>query len=250
LQGVGQNLQEHPGVIVSTHVTQPTLNLEANSIRKVIKHGLNFIFRGRGPATTCISHAVAFVRTRSNLDWPNVQLSFTPIGYDFSPKGLELYKRACVGVAVNVCRPNGRGAISLRSADPGANPLIKHQLVGDREDLQQMIEGCRLVRKIFSAPAFQAVNGGERAPGEAVQSDEEWEQFVRASAFLMYHPSGTCAMGTGPMAVVDPQLRVHGLSGLRIADASVFPIIPSANTNAPAIMVGERAADLILGDRP
>ncbi|MBW7835505.1 MAG: choline dehydrogenase [Sphingomonadales bacterium] len=247
LPGVGQNLQEHPGVILSYHVTHPSLNMEASNPLKFIKHGLNFLLFGRGPASTSIGHAIAFIRTREELEWPNIQLSYTPIAYDFTPEGVQLYKRSAVGLAVNVCRPEGRGRILLRSANPEDKPVIDHQLLGHAEDMKQMIEGCRVARSIFNAPAFQKYLENERLPGNAVNSDAEWEDFIRQYAFLMYHPVGTCKMGVDAMAVVDPELRVNGVSGLRVVDASIMPVVPSANTNAPAIMVGERAADLIRG---
>ncbi len=249
LPGVGENLQEHPGVMLSVHVNQPTLNTEVSNIFKIARHGLNFLLSGKGPASTSIGHAVAFVRTRKNLQWPNIQISYTPIAYDFTPDGVTLYKRNCVGVAVNVCRPAGRGKITLRSADPADSPVIHHELLGEQDDMAQMIEGAKLVRRIFEAPSFKKYNTGERNPGKDVQNDAEWEAFIRQNAFLMYHPCGTAKMGVDDMAVVDPDLRVRGIGGLRVADASIMPVVPSANTNAPSIMVGERAADLILHKR-
>jgi choline dehydrogenase len=209
---------------------------------------LDFALRGRGPATTAISHAIAFVRTRPHLDWPNIQLSLTPFAFERADKGIQLSKRSGVGVAVNVCRPNARGSIELRSASPADPPIIRHEMLGAPDDVRQLIEGCRLVRNIFSMPAFSAIDEGETAPGLTTQTDSEWSAFIRQAAFPMYHPCGTCRMGSDAEAVVDPKLRVRGVPGLRVADASIFPVIPSANTNAPSIMVGEKAADLILCD--
>lgn len=245
LPGVGRNLQEHPAIMMSEHVNQPTLNMETGPL-KVIRHGLDFIFRGRGPATAAIGHAVAFVRVSEGAQAPELQISYTPIAYDFNDKGLSLYHRSAIGIAINVCRPETRGTITLRSANPDDPPTISHELVGSDRDMQLMIAGCRLTREILGSPAFARFSEGERLPGRDIQSDSEWEAFIRETAFPMYHPVGTCKMGIDPMAVVDPELRVRGLDGLRVADASVMPTVPSANTNAPTIMVAEKASDLIL----
>ena len=246
---VGQNLQEHPGVIVSTHVSLPTLNTAARTPIDLLTHGLDFVFRGRGPITTAIAHAIAFVRTRPHLEWPNIQLSLTPFAFERAETGIQLSKRCGIGVAVNVCRPNARGSIELRSANPADPPVIRHELLSDPDDLRQLIEGCRLVRKIFSEKAFSAIDEGELTPGPTIQTDLEWEAFIRQAAFPLYHPCGTCRMGSDLEAVVDPELRLRGVENLRVADASIFPVIPSANTNAPSIMVGEKASDLILASQ-
>lgn len=246
LPGVGQNLQEHPGVMMSEHVSIPTLNMEIGPL-KMVRHGLDFILRGRGPGTAAIGHAVAFVRISEDAPAPEVQISYTPIAYEFNEKGLSLYRRAAIGIAVNVCRPESRGTLTLRSPHSGDQPVISHELLGSDKDMKLMVEGCRLTRRILESPSFARYSEGERLPGDAVQSDDEWESFIRRDAFLMYHPVGTCKMGNDPMAVVDPELRVRGVEGLRVADASIMPVVPSANTNAPAIMVGEKASDIILG---
>ncbi|MEX1147995.1 MAG: GMC oxidoreductase, partial [Sphingomonadales bacterium] len=247
LPGVGENLQEHPGIMMSEHVSQPTLNMETGPL-KMIRHGLDFLLRGRGPATASIGHAVAFVRVADDAPAPDVQISFTPIAFDFTESGIALYHRSAVGMAVNVCRPETRGTITLGSADPMAAPVINHSLVGSDRDMQTMIRGCRMTRRIMESPAFARFSEGERWPGKDVQTDSEWEAFIRQNAFLMYHPVGTARMGVDAMAVVDARLRVRGVTGLRVADASIMPTVPSANTNAPAIMVGEKASDLILAD--
>ena len=159
---------------------------------------------------------------------------------------MKRYERPAIGAAVNVCRPESRGRLSLRSADPMIAPRIEHALLGSAKDMRLMVEGCRLLRRIFEAPAFAAYRIDERSPGPAVQDDAGWEAYIRREAFLMYHPVGTCRMGSDPDAVVDPQLRVRGLKGIRVADASIMPTLPSANTNAPTIMIGEKAADMLL----
>ena len=142
--------------------------------------------------------------------------------------------------------PTARGTVRLASADPAAAPIIDHELVSG-DDMQALVAACRQTREIFRAPSMKAKQVAEELPGDEVQTDAEWEVFLRATAFRPYHPVGTCRMGSDDAAVVDPELRVRGVEGLRVVDASVFPTITSGNTNAPVIMVAERAADLILG---
>lgn len=245
LRGVGENLQEHPAVLIQEHVAFRTLNKELTPLR-VLKHGLDFLLRGRGPATTSIGHGVAFVR-RSGLDpAPMVQLSFSPIAYDFSAAGVSLYHRPCVLIAVNVCRPAARGRLALRSSDPFAPPVIDHKMFAHPEDMDLLVFGCRKAREIFRSRSFSPYALDERSPGVEVESDRQWEDYIRGNAFPMYHPCGTCRMGSDPAAVVSSTLKVKGVGGLRVVDASVMPVIPSANTNVPTIMVAERAADFIL----
>jgi choline dehydrogenase len=245
--GVGENLQEHPAIMMSEHVNVRTLNMEATPLRTIL-HGANFLLRGRGPGTASIGHAAAFVRLNPQSGGPDVQISYAPIVYDFNDKGLSLYKRPAISAAVNVCQPETRGRITLASKEPTEPPKISHELVGSDRDMHLLVEGCKLLRKIFNAPAFAPYRVDERLPGLAVQNDEEWRAYIRRDAFLMYHPVGTCRMGTDSMAVVDARLRVKGIGGLRVVDASVMPVLPSANTNAPTIMIAERASDLILED--
>ncbi|MFM0154944.1 GMC family oxidoreductase N-terminal domain-containing protein [Paraburkholderia sediminicola] len=247
LPGVGKNLQEHPGIMMSQHVNVRTLNMEATPLR-TIWHGLNFVLRGRGPGTASIGHAAAFVRIDPDSDGPEVQISYAPIVYDFNDGGLTLYNRPAICAAVNVCRPESRGSITLASKDPYAPPRIRHELVGSERDMRLLIDGCRVLRRVFNADAFTPYRINERLPGPEVQTEDEWRLFIKRDAFLMYHPAGTCRMGADSLAVVDSRLRVHGIHGLRVVDASVMPILPSANTNAPTIMIAEKASDLILED--
>lgn len=246
LPAVGRNLQEHPAVIVAAGMNVPTFNTETAPL-KFVKNALNYMLFRRGPGATSIGHAAAFIKIDEHASSPQVQISYTPILYDFDAKGLRLHPNPAVGAAINVCRPQARGVIELRSADPFEPPLIRHPLLGPADDMRLLIAGSRVVRDIFASDAFRPYCVGELRPGPAVQSDEAWADFIRREAFPAYHPVGTCRMGGDPDSVVDPQLRVRGVEGLRVADASIMPTIPSANTNAPAIMIGEKAADLISG---
>ena len=144
--------------------------------------------------------------------------------------------------------PESRGTVTLRSADPAAPPRIQPNYLESDADLRTMIAGVRMVRDLMGQPALDRYRGRELAPGEERQADQELEAWLRASAMTTFHPVGTCKMGIDPMAVVDARLKVHGLAGLRVADASVMPVITSGNTNAPAIMIGEKAADFLRRD--
>ena len=244
LPGVGENLQEHPEGMVGIDVNVPTYNTEINSW-KIVLHGLNWLFFGRGPATSPYPHAVAFVRSAPEEPEPDIQVQLGPYAFSFSEEGVIPYGRPAISAAINVSYPRARGSIRLRSADPEAPPVISHALLADDDDMQRLIRGCRQVRDILNGPAFATYRIGERLPGPDVQSDAEWRDYLRSTAFLGYHPVGTCRMGSGGEAVTRPDLTVRGIAGLRIADASVIPSLTSGNTNATVMMIGERAADLI-----
>jgi choline dehydrogenase len=180
-----------------------------------------------------------------------VQLQLFPVIYASEPgTPVKFLERPGVLVGVNACRPSSSSEIQLRSPNPDDPPRINSNLFSDPDDLERTIAGCRVVREIFAARAFAPYFEQEFLPGPGVNSDAEYEQFLRFSTLPAYHPVGTCKMGIGDDAVVDERLRVLGVQGLRVVDASVMPVIPSANTNAPTIMVAERASDLILEDRP
>lgn len=244
LPGVGENLQEHPGILLTAAVGTRTYNVETDPV-SVVKHGLNWVFRGRGPGATPIGHAVVFARTREGLTDGDIQITFTPIGYNTDGNGPMLLPFPAIVLAVNVCRPLSRGAIRLRSADPQALPVIDHPMFGAPEDLDTLRRGALMARDILAASAFAETYQREVKPGLDVRSDADWNAFLRRKSMRFSHPAGTCRMGRDERAVVDETLRVHGLSGLFVADASIMPTLPSANTNAASIMIGEKASDHI-----
>lgn len=248
LPGVGKNLQEHPAAWISYFSKVSTLNTEISPL-KFIQHGLNWLLFGRGPASSPIAHAAAFVKTNSQVKTPNIQIHFSPLAYDLKPDKLVLLDRPAVVGSPNVCRPLYRGKITLKDNRPETYPKIDHQLLSNRDDLETLIEGCKITRKIFQSNPFSNYLIGERMPGPQVNSDDEWEDYLKHYAALSYHFCGTCKMGQDPLAVVDEKLKVHGINNLRIVDASIMPLIPSANTNGPTIMVAEKGADLIITDR-
>jgi choline dehydrogenase-like flavoprotein len=182
------------------------------------------------------------------------EIILMPVGMEFNKnEGMEdthnIHNVKIVGNRVmlypSFVHPTGRGTVRLASQDPSATPIIEHSLVAG-DDMTALIAACRQARDIFRTPTMKARNVVEELPGDDVDTDEQWAQFLRRHAFRPYHPVGTCRMGSDDNAVLDPELRVRGIDGLRVIDASVFPTITSGNTNAPVIMIAERAADLIL----
>lgn len=248
MAGVGQNLQEHAVVWVSGYVNVSTYNTELG-LHKWPIHGLNWLLFGKGPAGTPIAHAGAFVKTRPEVASPDIQIHFVPTGYKLEADGLKLLDRPAVVFAINKCRPDSRSTLELRSANPHEPPRILSNLMGAQSDIDTTIAGIRIAQKLFRTKTFAPYFEGACSPDEGVDSDIALEAYVRSTAGPAYHPVGTCKMGSDPLAVVDERLRVRGLQGIRIVDASIMPTVPSGNTNAPSIMVGEKAADMILADR-
>jgi choline dehydrogenase len=247
LPGVGANLQEHPEAMVGIEVNVSTYNTEINSW-KILLHGLNWLLFRRGPATSPYPHAVAFIRSEPDLKEPDIQVQLGPYAFSFSEEGVIPYPRPAISAAVNISYPRARGSIRLRSKQPDAPPVIAHALLSDADDVACLIKGCRKIRDILNGPAFASHRVAERLPGPHVTSDADWLEYLKQTAFLGYHPSGTCKMGSDAMAVTQPDLRLHGIAGLRVADASIMPSLISGNTNATVMMIGERAADFILQD--
>ena len=249
LPGVGENLQEHPGVHLVNTVDAHTLNDDAkglNGVRQVLALAIS----RTGALTTGIGHAQAFVNSREGLPAPNLQLAFSAFAFDVTDKGnLALRKESSVSTFVALMRPKSRGRISLRSNDPEAPPLIEHLLLGDEDDVEQLIDGLEIARTIMAEPAIAPHVTNEVRPGADMKTREALGFYVRAATIPMFHPVGTARMGAvdDPQAVVGPDCRVRGLDRLWVADASIMPTIPQGNTNATAIMIGERASDLILG---
>ncbi|SFV07986.1 GMC family oxidoreductase [Pseudoduganella namucuonensis] len=246
--GVGANLQDHAGVHFSCEVNVPTLNSDRSKVNGLL-HGLNFLARGRGPLTSPIGHAQAFVSTRKDAPAPNLQLIMAPLAFELDDKGaIRLCEQPSISTMVSVNRPQSRGTVGLRSANPDDKPVIHHRLLGVEDDLDQLVEGLELVRKIVQQPALSKHFVGEMRPGVALQSRAQLREFARMAACCMYHPAGTCKMGDDADSVVDHRLRVRGVQGLWVADASVMPTLPAGNINATVVMIGERASDLIKED--
>jgi choline dehydrogenase len=251
LPGVGQNLQEHSGSSQSKFVSKPTLNSQMKPWQIGRDIG-RFLWNRKGPMGAPAVQAMAFARTdpdQTNPDkaGPDIQIHFLPLAYDVEPETLSaaravMPKEPCVSINVTLCRPTARGRVEL---DATGRPIAVHQLLGAEADLHTHIAGMKLVDRIFQQPAFQQIITAERQPSPVPKTDAEWIAYARAKLLLAYHPVGTCRMGADDDAVVDPQLRLCGVRGLRVVDASVMPTITSGNTNAPTIMIAEKAADMI-----
>ncbi|MFM8517267.1 MAG: GMC family oxidoreductase, partial [Nevskiaceae bacterium] len=244
LHGVGHNLQEHAVARFGIRLRTDTLTSALNPLRSVA-HGLEFLLKGSGALSTAIAHVHALARTRAELQQPDVQILFSPADHRLTERGAVPCREPTVSVGVGLCQSRARGRIRLRSTDPAAAPRIEHALLAHPEDLATLTAGCRLARRIVSCQPFSDFLESEIAPGSAVESDNDWADYLRDNTGLMYHPCGTARMGSDEAAVVDPRLRVRGLEGLWIADASVIPSIPAGNINATCILIGERAADFL-----
>jgi choline dehydrogenase len=244
LRGVGQNLQDHMTTSVRQACVQPiTLHNYFNPLgggHAVLRY---LLFRD-GPLAQPGTESMAFLKTRPDRERPEVQLFFVLALYRHN--GRELIRQHGFQIHMNVLRPESRGEVRLHSSNPLAPPLLDPNFLAEEYDRRVIREGVQLAREILSQTAFDPYRGVELAPGPVVQSGEQIDAYIRAHGEAFYHSVGTCSMGTHDMAVVDHRLRVHGVSALRIADASIMPRIVSGNTNMPVIMIAEKAADLIL----
>ncbi len=253
LAAVGQHMQDHIGADFQMQVTVPTLNQLLGTWTGRAKVGLQYLTTGKGPLALSVNQGGGFVRTRPDLAHPNIQLYFSPVSYTRAPAGKRpmMNPDPFPGVLIgyDMCRPHSRGEISIRSSDPFDAPVIQPNYFDDPRDMEDAIEGGKLVEQIAKAPALKSLTKSWINPAQPLTTDAEWEDYIRSSAWTVFHPSCTCRIGADDQtSVVDPKLKVHGVDGLRIADASVFPYVTSGNINAPSIMVGEKAADLILAD--
>jgi choline dehydrogenase len=239
LPGVGRNLRDHVVAGVLAHIDSPVSLAAAETKTNLIR----YLLRRRGMLTSNVAEAAAFVHTMPDLPAPDLELIFAPALY--LDEGLTPPAEHGVSVGAVLLRPESIGSIHLASADPFAPPLIQPNYVSTEGDLRVLVEGTKLARRVLAAQPLADYVGEELLPGEAAQTDEEIATFVRRHAHTLYHPVGTCRMGMDELAVVDPELRVRGVDSLRIADASIMPTLISGHTNAAAIMIGEKAADLI-----
>jgi len=244
LPGVGENLQDHPYLTSVWDVPGGGSLADAERPKAL----LEYLLRRSGPLTSTVAEAFAFVRSRAGLAQPDLQFHFAP-AY-FVDHGFEEYDAHAVTMGPVLVAPRSRGRVRLHSANPTDKPRILTNSLAAPEDVAALIAGTRRAREIAAAGPFADVLGRELFPGPAMESDEQLAGDLRRRVELLYHPVGTCRMGTDENAVVDPALRVRGVEGLRVVDASVMPTIPSGNTNAPTIAVAERAADLIAGRSP
>jgi len=250
---VGDHLQDHLGISYLYRSRVPTLNDQLYPWWGKLWHGMQYALTRRGPLSLGVNQGGGFFRTRPDLEKPNMQLYFSPVSYTEAPVG----KRPLMNpdpfpglqLGVQPSRPTSRGYLTIRSADPLDHPSIQPNYLSTRDDMEETLEGVKFLRELAAAPSLESVIDHEIAPGPDVQSREELIEDIRQRSGTVFHPVSTCRMGTDTKQnVVDQRLAVHGIAKLRIVDASIFPSLTSGNTNAPAIMVGEKGADMILED--
>ena len=247
LAGVGRNLADHYVARIAHRVKDTiSVNQLAHGVR-LAREAARFVLTGRGALTFGVTTAQVFCRSREGLASPDLQLSFTPASHD--PQRFGSLERA-PGFSVAVCpvRPESRGTIMASAADPFAAPVITPNYLSAPNDLHVLLTGLRITRQILAQPAIARYSAGETQPGPAASSDDDLTRHARNAGTTLYHPVGTCRMGEDPEAVVDSRLRVHGMTGLRVIDASIMPAITTGNTNAPTIMIAEKGAAMILED--
>lgn len=250
---LGKNLQEHAGLSLSRFITGAwSLNEAQGKPHLGAKYLYQLMRHGKGPFSSPVVQAMGYVKTHPDLPRPDLQLHFLPFAYRMkhdsrSALAAEMTKKAAVAIQATLAKPNWRGQVRITDPDPTSVPAIDHQLLGDERDLQTLIEGCKIITKIFEGPRFSNHVTGSYNPQTPPRTDQDWEEVVRRSTNIAYHQVGTCSMGRrdDPRAVVDPTLKVIGAERLRVVDASVMPVVPSANTYIPTVAVGEKAADLI-----
>jgi choline dehydrogenase-like flavoprotein len=247
LPGVGENLQDHQDVMLCFSSPRHTLyGLSWRALPWMLASPFQYLFARRGPWTTNTVESGGFVRSRPGLEQPDLQIILGP---EYMNQNRSIPVGHGFSFHVSLLQPKSRGRLALASADPAAKPKLHANFLSDEggEDLEGLVRGFKIVRRLAEAPAMAPWRGAEVLPGPGVSSDDEIRQFTRDTLGTTFHPAGTCRMGRDSMAVVDPELKVRGVEGLRVVDASIMPTVVSGNTNAPVIMIAEKGADLILG---
>ena len=250
---VGQNLQDHLAVSYFYRSSRPTLNDALGPMRGKLKAGLRYLLDRGGPLSMSVNQGGGFVRSDPGQARPNLQLYFSPVSYTRTPLSERRLTNpdpfSAFLLSFNACRPTSRGALSIRSPDPFVHPIIQPNYLATDHDVAEARAGARLLRRLAATAPLSDIITGEILPGPGVISDEDLLRDFRDRADTVYHPVGTCGMGPDPASsVVDARLRVHGVRGLRVIDASIFPTVTSGNTNAPTVMVAEKGAAMVLED--
>jgi choline dehydrogenase-like flavoprotein len=249
LPGVGKNLQEHVDALVVRNAVRGKKGPPAMTPRNLVKEipgALSYPITGRGILAGTPVETGGFFSATDDKEVPDLQWVFLPVKLNDHGRDKNIIRSHGYSAHVVLLRPKSRGQVSLYSADPLAAPKIQLNMLSHPDDVKELIAGVKKTRALLSSAVFSEYMADELFPGEGCQSDEAIEEWLRRSANHVYHPVGTCRMGVDDMAVVDPQLRVHGLQNLRVVDASVMPSLIGGNTNAPTYMIAEKAADMIL----
>lgn len=252
LPGVGENLHEHPYLMQRWRAKIPTIN--KMRIGTAVGGLVDYVRNGSGLLAMTMVQVQCMARTDPGLESPDVQLQFVPFAITRAVDengmfNVQQAKEQGFLAASTFLRPRARGSITIQGSAPDAPPRISYQFLSDRDDLRDCLRGLREVQRVMAQPAMAEITSGQLEPEAHCRTDADWEQYVRRTVTPSYHPVGTCKMGVDELAVVDPELRVHGVTNLRVADASIMPTITTGNTNAPSMMIGERAAELILAAR-
>ena len=244
LPGVGKSMQDHYSAPIKLKCPLPiTVNDVMQSNLRKLAVGLQYYLFHRGPLTMAAGPAALFVRTRPELATPDVKISVAPFSADRVQDGLHAWSG--FGLTIYQLRPESRGEIKLKSADPAVPPAMYPNYLATETDRRAIVDGLKIGRRILATDAMRRFVSEEYQPGPAVHTDEQLLQHARNTGGTVFHPTSTCKMGGDPMAVVDDQLRVHGMQGLRVVDASIMPTVVSGNTNAATIMIGEKGADMV-----
>ncbi len=250
---VGLHLQDHLCIDLVYRSRRPTLNDDLNNWPGRLKAGLRYLLTRGGPLSLSINQGGGFIRSSPDRKRPDLQIYFSPLSYEKFVPGVRALTRPDLfsgfSTSASPCRPTSRGYLKIRSADPAAAPSIQPNYLATDGDVAEMLMGVRFLRRLAAMPAMAAVVEQEIRPGPAIDRDEALVADIRERSYSVFHPVGSCRMGPDPRnSVVDARLRVHGLASLRVIDASIFPTITSGNTNAPAMMVGEKGAQMVLND--
>lgn len=246
LPGVGKNLQDHLQIRLVFKTSLRTLNDEVNNIFGQAWVGMQYLFNRSGPLTLAASQVTVFTKSRDDVERPDIQFHMQPLSADSPGEGA--HKFSAFTSSVCQLRPHSKGSVEICSSDSQEYPAIHPNYLSDERDCKVAVDAVKVARRIAEAPALAAHVTSEYVPGNQYQTDEELLTAARQNSQSIYHPVGTCKMGHDDMAVVDDRLRVHGIAGLRVVDASIMPEIISGNTNAPTIMIAEKGSDMILQD--
>ncbi|AKH43896.1 choline dehydrogenase [Altererythrobacter atlanticus] len=247
--GVGRNLQEHPCAMLEFNAARPVTFLKHLRWDKIAMNSIRWALTGKGLMATQVNSCNVVIRTADHLDRPDLQIMVNPIRFDAQPwfPGIKAEQDHVFWAGVVQLHPESRGWVELKSSDPRETASVTLNILSEEADREQMRRAFRTTRKIYNTAPMADLIESERTPGAQVESDEELDAFIQATCYVAQHPTSTCAMGMGEHSVVDNELRVIGVEGLRVADCSIMPTVPGGNTNLPAFMVGEKAADLIMG---
>jgi choline dehydrogenase len=247
--GVGRNLQEHPTASLEWNAKEAVTFLNQLRWDRILLNTARWMLTGTGTMATQVNSCNVVIRTADHLERPDLQIMVNPIRFDAMPwfPGIRAVQDHVFWAGLVQLHPESRGWVELKSSDPREVAAVTLNVMAEEADREQMRRAIRTARRIYNTPPMGNLLGSERTPGIEIDSDDELDAFIRANCYVGMHPTSTCAMGSGSMAVVDPELKVIGVEGLRVADASVMPTVPGGNTNLPCIMIGEKAADLIRG---